>query len=138
MTHIRCLLRRVLVMGMICFMAAAAASAQEVRGFTDDPNRNVRTVLLLTSYPVSDVVTAEFFDAFRKGIRELNLPVDCHVVELNASVKGARDLMDNTFDRLAPRLNEGLYSAIVTVNYDAANVVMSHYRSEERRVGKEC
>ena len=121
-------------MGMICFMAAAAASAQEVRGFTDDPNRNVRTVLLLTSYPVADVVTSEFFDAFRKGIRELNLPVDCHVVELNASVKGARDLMDNTFDRLAPRLNEGLYSAIVTVNYDAANIVMSHYDEFPRSV----
>ena len=134
MTHIRCLLIRVLVMGMICFMAMASAFAQEVRGFTDDPNRNVRTVLLLTSYPVADIVTNEFFDSFRRGIRELNLPVDCHVVELNASVKGARDLMDNTFERLIPRLNEGLYSAIVTVNYDAANVVMRHYEEFPRSV----
>ena len=134
MTHIRCLLIRVLVMGMICFMAMASAFAQEVRGFTDDPNRNVRTVLLLTSYPVADIVTNEFFDSFRRGIRELNLPVDCHVVELNASVKGARDLMDNTFERLIPRLNEGLYSAIVTVNYDAANVIMNHYDEFPRSV----
>ena len=134
MTHIQCLLIRVLVMGMICFMAMASAFAQEVRGFTDDPNRNVRTVLLLTSYPVADIVTNEFFDSFRRSIRELNLPVDCHVVELNASVKDARDLIDNTFERLIPRLNEGLYSAIVTVNYDAANVVMSHYEEFPRSV----
>ena len=48
MIHIRCLLKRVLFMGIFCFMAAASVFAQEVRGFTDDPNRNVRTVLLLT------------------------------------------------------------------------------------------
>ncbi|MBO7088296.1 MAG: hypothetical protein J6W70_00190, partial [Lentisphaeria bacterium] len=134
MTHTRSLLKRVLVMSMICFMAAAAASAQEMRSILDDPSRNVRTVLLLTSYPVADVVTSEFFDAFRKGIRELNLPVDCHVVELNASVKGAREMMDNSFERLIPQLNYGVYSAIVTVNYDAANVVMNHYDEFPRSV----
>ena len=59
MSQIRSLLKQVLVMGIVCFMTATSVFAQEVNGFTDDPNRNVRTILLLTSYPVADVVTGE-------------------------------------------------------------------------------
>ena len=69
---------------------------------------NVKTILLLTSYPVADVVTSNFFDSFRKGIRELNLPIDCHVVELNAAQKGNEDKVDATFERLTTSINNGL------------------------------
>ena len=96
--------------------------------------RNVRTILLLTSYPVADVVTSSFFDAFRKGIRELNLPIDCHVVELNAAQKGNEDKVDATFERLSTSINNGLYSMIVTVNHEAADVVMRNYDKITRDV----
>ena len=95
---------------------------------------NVRTILLLTSYPVADVVTSNFFDSFRKGIRELNLPIDCHVVELNASQKGNEDRVDSTFARLERALNEGLYSIVVTLNHEAADVVMRNYDKFPRSV----
>ena len=96
--------------------------------------RNVRTILLLTSYPVADVVTSNFFDAFRKGIRELNLPIDCHVVELNASQKGNEDKVDATFERLTNAINNNMYSVIVTVNHEAADVVMRNYDKIPRSV----
>ena len=95
---------------------------------------NVRTILLLTSYPVADAVTSNFFDSFRKGIRDLNLPIDCHVVELNATHKGNEDRVESTFSRLERALNEGLYSIIVTLNHEAANVVMRNYDRFPRTV----
>ena len=95
---------------------------------------NVRTILLLTSYPVADVVTSNFFDAFRKSIRELNLPIDCHVVELNASQKGNEDKVDATFERLSRAIGNNMYSAIVTVNHEAADVVMRNYDKIPRSV----
>ena len=68
---------------------------------TSDQNRpfhpNVKTVLLLTSYPVADAVTGNFFDSFRKGLREQDMPIDCHVVELNATRKGNEDRIASTF-----------------------------------------
>ncbi|MBR3506940.1 MAG: PAS domain-containing protein, partial [Lentisphaeria bacterium] len=82
---------------------------------------------LLTSYPVADVVTSNFFDSYRKGIRELNLPIDCHVVELNATHKGNEDRVESTFARLEKSLNQGLYSIVVTLNHEAANVIMRNY-----------
>ena len=91
------------------------------------PFSSVKTILLLTSYPVADIVTGNFFDSFRKGIRELNLPIDCHVVELNATHKGNEDRVDATFSRLERALNEGLYSIVVTLNHEAADVVMRNY-----------
>ena len=95
---------------------------------------NVRTILLLTSYPVADDVTSNFFDAFRKSIRELNLPIDCHVVELNASQKGNEDKVDATFERLNRAIGNNMYSAIVTVNHEAADVVMRNYDKIPRSV----
>ena len=98
---------------------------------TLDQNRpfhpNVKTILLLTSYPVADAVTGNFFDAFRKGLREQNMPIDCHVVELNATRKENEDRIASTFARLERSLNAGLYSAIVTLNHEAADVVMRNY-----------
>jgi len=88
---------------------------------------NVKTILLLTSYPVSDAVTSIFFDSFRKGLREQNMPIDCHVVELNATQKVNEDRIDSTFERLEKSLNAGLYSAIVTLNHEAADVIMRNY-----------
>ena len=95
---------------------------------------NVKTILLLTSYPVADVVTSNFFDAFRKGIRELNLPIDCHVVELNAAQKGNEAKVDSTFERLSTSIGNGLYSVVVTVNHEAADVVMRNYDKIPRSV----
>jgi len=88
---------------------------------------NVKTILLLTSYPVADAVTGNFFDSFRKGLREQDMPIDCHVVELNATRKGNEDRVDSTFERLEKSLNAGLYSAIVTLNHEAADVIMRNY-----------
>ncbi len=99
----------------------------------DDPDaprpfqNNVKTILLLTSYPVADVVTSNFFDSFRKSIREMNLPIDCHVVELNATHKGNEDRVESTFARLEKSLNAGLYSIVVTLNHEAADVIMRNY-----------
>ena len=96
-----------------------------------DQNRpfhpNIKTILLLTSYPVADAVTGNFFDSFRKGLREQDMPIDCHVVELNATRKGNEDRVDSTFERLERSLNAGLYSAIVTLNHEAADVIMRNY-----------
>jgi signal transduction histidine kinase/ABC-type uncharacterized transport system substrate-binding protein len=96
-----------------------------------DQNRpfhpNVKTVLLLTSYPVADAVTGNFFDSFRKGLREQEMPIDCHVVELNATRKENEDRIDSTFARLEKSLNAGLYSAIITLNHEAADVIMRNY-----------
>ena len=98
---------------------------------TLDQNRpfhpNVKTILLLTSYPVADAVTGNFFDSFRKRLREQNMPIDCHVVELNATRKENEDRIASTFARLERSLNAGLYSAIVTLNHEAADVVMRNY-----------
>ena len=88
---------------------------------------NVKTILLLTSYPVADAVTGNFFDSFRKGLREQDMPIDCHVVELNATRKGNEDRIDSTFARLERSLNAGLYSVIVTLNHEAADVIMRNY-----------
>ena len=109
---------------------AAGPAPNSVKPF----HNNVRTILLLTSYPVADAVTSNFFDAFRKGIRELNLPIDCHVVELNATHKGNEDRVGSTFARLENALNEGLYSIVVTLNHEAANVVMRNYDRFPRTV----
>jgi signal transduction histidine kinase/ABC-type uncharacterized transport system substrate-binding protein len=98
---------------------------------TSDQNRpfhpNVKTILLLTSYPVADAVTGNFFDSFRKGLREQDMPIDCHVVELNATRKENEDRIDSTFARLEKSLNAGLYSAIITLNHEAADVIMRNY-----------
>ena len=88
---------------------------------------NVKTILLLTSYPVADAVTGNFFDAFRRGLREQNMPIDCHVVELNATRKENEDRIDSTFARLERSFNAGLYSAVVTLNHGAADVIMRNY-----------
>ena len=98
---------------------------------TSEQNRpfhpNVKTILLLTSYPVADAVTSNFFDSFRKGLREQDMPIDCHVIELNATQKGNEDRVDSTFKRLEKSLNAGLYSVIVTLNHEAADVIMRNY-----------
>ena len=88
---------------------------------------NVKTILLLTSYPVADAVTGNFFDSFRKGLREQDMPIDCHVVELNATRKENEDRIASTFARLERSLNAGLYSVIVTLNHEAADVIMRNY-----------
>jgi signal transduction histidine kinase/ABC-type uncharacterized transport system substrate-binding protein len=98
---------------------------------TSEQNRpfhpNVKTILLLTSYPVADAVTGNFFDSFRKGLREQNMPIDCHVVELNATRKENEDRIESTFARLERSLNAGLYSVVVTLNHEAADVIMRNY-----------
>ena len=98
---------------------------------TSDQNRpfhpNVKTILLLTSYPVADAVTGDFFDSFRRGLREQSIPIDCHVVELNAIHRSNEDRVVATFERLEKSLNAGLYSAIVTLNHEAADVIMRNY-----------
>jgi len=94
----------------------------------------VRTILLLTSYPVADIVTGNFFDSFRKEILELNLPSNCHVVELNATIKDREAMLNSTFERLLPQMNGGMYSLIVTLNHEAADLVMQHYNEIPRNV----
>ena len=129
MTHSRNLPARFLTVLLFFVFSAGFPQTQT----PDEPEvreeflHNVKTILLLTSYPVADVVTGNFFDAFRKGIRELNLPIDCHVVELNAAQKGNEDKVDSTFERLSTQINNGLYSVVVTVNHEAADVVMRNY-----------
>ncbi len=131
MKPLRNLLTRFLTIVLIFVLPVVFSQAPESAGSALDSNRpfhnNVRTILLLTSYPVADSVTSNFFDAFRKGIRDLNLPIDCHVVELNATHKGNEDRVESTFARLENSLNNGLYSIIVTLNHEAANVIMRNY-----------
>jgi len=127
------LLRTLMVRGLtavLLVLLCFAVSAQTLSETTPAPPgqaRNVKTILLITSYPVADVVTGNFFDAFRKGIRELNLPIDCHVVELNATMTDQSDRFDITFERLARQINEGVYSVVVTLNHEAADLVMRNY-----------
>ena len=131
MRQMRNLLARYLT--VLLFFLSIFAFSQTPTPPSDTPDaprpfhNNVRTILLLTSDPVADVVTSNFFDSFRKGIRELNLPIDCHVVELNATHKGNEDRVDSTFARLERSLNEGLYSIVVTLNHEAADVIMRNY-----------
>ena len=124
------------VMAAFLFFLLSAVYAQTPPDEPDMPGRPlpVKTVLLITSYPVADLVTSNFFDAFRKSIRELNLPIDCHVVELNASQKGNEDKVDATFERLNRAIGNNMYSAIVTVNHEAADVVMRNYDKIPRSV----
>ena len=133
MRQMRNLLARYLTVFLFCFSIFAFSQTPTPESAQVDPENprpflnNVKTILLLTSYPVADVVTSNFFDSYRKGIRELNLPIDCHVVELNASHKGNEDRVESTFARLERSLNEGLYSIVVTLNHEAANVIMRNY-----------
>ena len=123
MRHRRTLLARYLTVLFVFLIPAVFSQTSEPEVLVSEQvkpfHNNVRTILLLTSYPVADIVTSNFFDSFRKGIRELNLPIDCHVVELNATIKDSRDRMDATIERLIPGINSGLYSVIVTLNYEA-------------------
>ena len=113
-----------------CFFFSLSTVFSQV---SDEPENqeeflhNVRTILLLTSYPIADAVTSNFFDAFRKSIRELNLPIDCHVVELNAAQKGNENRVEATFNRLEKSLNNNMYSIVVTLNHEAADVIMRNY-----------
>jgi len=138
MRSFRNLLARCLTVFLLFVLPAVFSQAPDPAVPALDParpfQRNVKTILLLTSYPVADVVTSNFFDSFRKGIRELNLPIDCHVVELNATHKGNEDRVDSTFARLERALNEGLYSIVVTLNHEAADVVMRNYDKFPRSV----
>ena len=147
MKKLRNLLTRYLTVVLFFALTAVFSQTPDGSAMPDDPARkgsdleqikpfhgNVRTILLLTSYPVADAVTSNFFDAFRKSLRELNLPIDCHVVELNATHKGNEDRVENTLDRLEGALNEGLYSIVVTLNHEAADVVMRNYENFPRSV----
>ena len=138
MRHRRTLLARYLTVLFVFLIPAVFSQTSEPEVLVSEQvkpfHNNVRTILLLTSYPVADIVTSNFFDSFRKGIRELNLPIDCHVVELNATHKGNEDRVDSTFARLERALNEGLYSVVVTLNHEAANVVMRNYDKFPRTV----
>jgi PAS domain S-box-containing protein len=133
MKQMRNLLARYLTVFLFIFSIFAFSQTPTPDSAQDGPEaprpfqNNVRTILLLTSYPVADVVTSNFFDSYRKGIRELNLPIDCHVVELNATHKGNEDRVESTFARLEKSLNQGLYSIVVTLNHEAANVIMRNY-----------
>ena len=128
MKQLRNLLTRYLTVFLFFFSVFAFSQTPESAPEQSRPfHNNVRTILLLTSYPVADVTTSNFFDSFRRSIRELNLPIDCHVVELNATHKGNEDRVDATFARLERSLNDGLYSIVVTLNHEAANVIMKNY-----------
>ncbi len=130
MRQCRNLLTKSLTVFLIFVLSAVFAQTSESEPANPEQrpfHNNVRTILLLTSYPVADAVTSNFFDSFRKTIRELNLPIDCHVVELNATHKGNEDRVESTFARLESSLNNGLYSIIVTLNHEAANVIMRNY-----------
>ena len=110
MRHRRTLLARYLTVLFVFLIPAVFSQTSEPEVLVSEQvkpfHNNVRTILLLTSYPVADIVTSNFFDSFRKGIRELNLPIDCHVVELNATHKGNEDRVDSTFARLERAINE--------------------------------
>jgi PAS domain S-box-containing protein len=143
MRHLRNLLTRYLAAFVFFFLSVSTVFSQtppadpvedELEIPIPKPFSSVKTILLLTSYPVADIVTSNFFDAFRKSIREQNLPVDCHVVELNATHKGNEDRVNSTFDRLERALNEGLYSIVVTLNHEAADVIMRNYDRFPRSV----
>ena len=128
MRHLRNLMARGLTAFLFVMLAAAVlAQTPSEPDMPGQPSRTVKTILLITSYPVADVVTGNFFDAFRKGIRELNLPIDCHVVELNATITDSGDRFDITFGRLARQINEGVYSVVVALNHEAADLLMRHY-----------
>jgi len=130
-------LRKLTTLGLTVFlfflMAAAVPQSPAEQGSAGD-TRTVKTILLITSYPVADIVTSNFFDAFRKGIRELNLPIDCHVVELNATIKDREDRFDSTLERLLSQINAGVYSAVVTLNHEAADLIMRHYDELSRDI----
>ena len=130
-------LRKLTALGLTAFLFFAMATVfSQMPDETNDTDqtRTVRTILLITSYPVADVVTSNFFDAFRKGIRELNLPIDCHVVELNATIKDREDRFDATLERLLSQINTGVYSAVVTLNHEAADLIMRHYDKLSRDI----
>jgi PAS domain S-box-containing protein len=134
MRLLRNLLTRYLTVFLFFILFAVSPQEPAEPAARDSFLTNVRTILLLTSYPVADVVTSSFFDAFRRNIRELNLPIDCHVVELNASQKGNEDKVDATFERLSNAINNNMYSVIVAVNHEAADVVMRNYDRIPRSV----
>ena len=127
MRHWRNLLAQYLTVLFVFFLPAVFSQTPAEPETPRPFHNNVKTILLLTSYPVADTVTSNFFDSFRKGIRELNLPIDCHVVELNATHKGNEDRVESTFARLEKSLNDGLYSIVVTLNHEAADVIMRNY-----------
>ena len=138
MRHWRNLLARFLTVFLFFFSIIAFSQTPELTSSEPEKPRpfqnNVKTILLLTSYPVADVVTSNFFDSFRRELRELNMPIDCHVVELNATHKGNEDRVESTFSRLEQSLNEELYSIVVTLNHEAANVIMRNYDRFPRSV----
>ena len=133
MNHLRDLMARALAafLFFVLFTVYAQTPTEPA-----EPGRPlpVKTVLLITSYPVADLVTSNFFDSFRKGIRELNLPIDCHVVELNATVKNRDSMLDSTFERLVTQINDAMYSVVVTLNYEAAKMIMTHYDELSRDI----
>jgi PAS domain S-box-containing protein len=136
MKYLRDLTARVLTAFLIFVLSAAYSQTpaeSDVPAAAGQP-LPVKTILLITSYPVADLVTSNFFDSFRKGIRELNLPIDCHVVELNATVKNRGEMLDSTFERLVTQINDAMYSAVVTVNYEAAKMIMEHYDELSRDI----
>jgi len=127
MRHLRYLAARWLTAFLFFTLSVVVFAQTPVEPGAARQPRTVKTILLITSYPVADVVTSNFFDSFRKGIRELNLPIDCHVIELNATMTDQKDRFDVTFERLARQINEGIYSMVVTLNHEAADLVMRHY-----------
>ena len=134
MNQLRVLTTRALAAFLFFVLFTAFSQTPAEPDYTPGRPLPVKTVLLITSYPVADLVTSNFFDSFRKGIRELNLPIDCHVVELNATVKNRGEMLDSTFERLVTQINDAMYSAVVTVNYEAAKMIMEHYDELSRDI----
>ena len=61
-------LRKLTALGLTAFLFFAMAtvfSQMPAETENSDQSRTVRTILLITSYPVADVVTSNFFDSFR-------------------------------------------------------------------------
>ena len=74
MRQCRNLLTKSLTVFLIFVLSAVFAQTSESEPANPEQrpfHNNVRTILLLTSYPVADAVTSNFFDSFRKTIREL-------------------------------------------------------------------
>ena len=132
--HLRVLTTRALAAFLFFVLFTVYSQTPTDPDYTPGRPLPVKTILLITSYPVADLVTSNFFDSFRKGIRELNLPIDCHVVELNATVKNRGEMLDSTFERLVTQINDAMYSAVVTVNYEAAKMIMEHYDELSRDI----
>ena len=132
--HLRVLTTRALAAFLFFVLFTVYSQTPTEPDYTPGRPLPVKTILLITSYPVADLVTSNFFDSFRKGIRELNLPIDCHVVELNATVKNRGEMLDSTFERLVTQINDAMYSAVVTVNYEAAKMIMEHYDELSRDI----